>query len=131
MGGTVRRETNGQANLILLCASCHLRVESEREWAREQGLLVRQYATPADVPLTWHGVRVRLHDDGSVEHLKPTPDTPGTCGFPDDPSYAELRARNLLAQSLLNHRTTPEGLSPADVAVVLDALRGQLGAVTS
>lgn len=41
----------------------------------------------------------------------------------DTPTYAELRARNLLAQSLLSHRldTTSE-----DVAAVLAALRGDL-----
>lgn len=123
MGGTVLLDTNGQANLILLCASCHAKVESERDWAREHGLLVRQYATPADVPLTWHGVRVRLHDDGTVQH-QAVKETPGARGVPAEASYAELRARNLLAQSLLNQRTTPEGLSVADVAVVLDTLRG-------
>lgn len=41
-----------------------------------------------------------------------------------DPSYAELRARNLLALALLNHRSTPAGLTSADVTAVQDALRG-------
>jgi hypothetical protein len=40
-----------------------------------------------------------------------------------EPTYAELRARNLLAQSLISHRldTTSE-----DVSAVLAALRGDL-----
>jgi hypothetical protein len=42
-----------------------------------------------------------------------------------DPSYAELRARWLLAQALVNHRATSDGLAPADVDAVRAALAGQ------
>ncbi len=41
-----------------------------------------------------------------------------------EPSYAELRARNLLAQSILNQRATPDGLSRDDAAAVAGALVG-------
>lgn len=40
-----------------------------------------------------------------------------------EPTYAELRARNLLAQSLISHRL--DTTSP-DVTAVLAALRGDL-----
>jgi hypothetical protein len=42
-----------------------------------------------------------------------------------EPDYAELRARNLLALALLNHRTTEAGLTVADVKAVRGALLGQ------
>jgi 5-methylcytosine-specific restriction protein A len=69
MGGSTRTDTNGPANLILLCLPCHSLVESRREWARARGLLVGQSQTPADVPVVWHGVRVLLCDDGRVTPL--------------------------------------------------------------
>jgi 5-methylcytosine-specific restriction protein A len=68
-GGTRRSDANSPANLLLLCLSCHARVESYREWAREVGLLLMQTQTPADCPLWWHGVRVLLDDDGRVTPL--------------------------------------------------------------
>jgi hypothetical protein len=114
MGGTARPDTNGQANLILLCLGCHSRVEAEREWARQHGLLIRQYQTPCEVPLMWHSCRVRLHDDGTVHLLAA-----------EEPTYAELRARLLLAQSLINHRRTADGLSARDAEQVLAALNGR------
>jgi 5-methylcytosine-specific restriction protein A len=112
MGGTVRSDTNSPANLVLLCLSCHARVESQRDWARDRGLLLRQSQTPAEVPLVWHGCHVRLHDDGTVQHE-------------GDPSYAELWARLLLAQSLISHRRSPDGLADADTEQVLAALAGR------
>lgn len=42
---------------------------------------------------------------------------------PDAPSYSDLRARNLLAQSLISHRLDT---SNPDVAAVLAVLRGDL-----
>lgn len=41
-----------------------------------------------------------------------------------EPTYAELRARNLLAQSILNQRATQTGLSKDDAAAVAGALVG-------
>jgi 5-methylcytosine-specific restriction protein A len=125
MGGTVRPETNGQANLILLCARCHSRVESEREWGRFHGLLVRQYQAPADVPLTWHGCCVQLDDDGAVRHLDSGDEPPLISGSSPEPTYAELRARLLLAQSLINQRRTSDGLNATDADVLLGALTGR------
>jgi 5-methylcytosine-specific restriction protein A len=78
MGGTVRSDTNSPANLVLLCLSCHARVESQRDWARDRGLLLRQSQTPAEVPLVWHGCRVLLGDGGWVFPL------PGACPVPGD-----------------------------------------------
>jgi hypothetical protein len=42
-----------------------------------------------------------------------------------EPGYAELRARCLLAQALINHRATEDGLTAADVEAVRGALAGQ------
>lgn len=42
-----------------------------------------------------------------------------------EPDLAELRARNLLALALINHRRTDEGLSHADVDALVGALTGQ------
>lgn len=188
IGGTRREDTNGQANLILLCAGCHAKVESQRQWAITRGLLVSQYQTPAEVSLRWHGAWVLLHDDGTIQNLASEPtlisgseaSTTCPCGknAPQDggaegiceccstctadgarmtsrdssvpmaspvasggrtaagsegeagsaatsPSYAELSARLLLGQSLINQRTSPEGLSAADAVAVLAALCGR------
>lgn len=42
---------------------------------------------------------------------------------PSEPTYAELRARILLAQSLISHRLDTEN---PDIAAVLAVLRGDL-----
>lgn len=42
---------------------------------------------------------------------------------PTDPTYSDLRARNILAQSLISHRLDTEN---PDVAAVLAVLRGDL-----
>ncbi|WGL50661.1 hypothetical protein P5P86_11870 [Nocardioides sp. BP30] len=73
MGGTSRPETNGAANLLLLCGSgtsgCHGRIESNRAEAYDQGWLVSQRDDPREVPVSilWCGpdlASVRLDDDG-------------------------------------------------------------------
>ena len=62
-GGTKRPDTNLPSNLLWLCGSgttgCHGWVESHREEAYEHGWLVRQSASPREVP-------VRIHDRGLV-----------------------------------------------------------------
>ena len=60
----------------------------------------------------------------SDKNTAPEPDTLSVVSTPPDPDYAELRARNLLALALLNHRVTTAGLSATDVTAVQDALRG-------
>ncbi|MET1062470.1 MAG: hypothetical protein ABWX71_06205 [Aeromicrobium sp.] len=55
MGGSSRPELNTPANLIMLCGSgttgCHGRVESRREQAYAEGLLLHDGADPATVPV--------------------------------------------------------------------------------
>jgi hypothetical protein len=55
MGGTSRPESNGPANLLLLCGSgttgCHGRIESNRSEAYEKGWLVGQVNDPREVPV--------------------------------------------------------------------------------
>jgi len=43
-----------------------------------------------------------------------------------EPTRAEWRAAVLLAQSVISHRQTADGLTAQDVAVVQDVLRGTL-----
>lgn len=58
MGGSSRPELNTPANLILLCGSgttgCHGRIESHREQAYAEGLLLHDGADPAAVPVLLH-----------------------------------------------------------------------------
>ena len=53
MGGTVRPETNLASNGLAACRTCHLRCESMRNWARENGFVLLQGDNPADVPVFW------------------------------------------------------------------------------
>lgn len=39
-GGTWLASSTSPANLLAVCDPCHLRIESERTWALEQGLLL-------------------------------------------------------------------------------------------
>jgi 5-methylcytosine-specific restriction enzyme A len=71
MGSTRRPESNGPANLLLLCDACHRGVESYRALALADGLLVRQSHDPAAVPVRYRGAPVLLHPDGT---LTPTED---------------------------------------------------------
>lgn len=69
-GGSRRADTNLPANLVTLCGhatssdGCHYWAEKNRDDARSVGLLVRQGARPASVPvLTWRGLLL-LDDSG-------------------------------------------------------------------
>lgn len=69
MGGSSRPELNTPANLILLCGSgttgCHGRVESHREQAYGEGLLLREGQDPAAVPVLLAIDLVYLAVDGT------------------------------------------------------------------
>ena len=58
-GGSKRADTNVPSNLLGLGVRCHQHVESHREEAYSHGWLVRQSASPREVP-------VRIHDRGLV-----------------------------------------------------------------
>lgn len=58
-GGSRRPDTNLPSNLLGLGVNCHTHVESHREEAYENGWLVRQSASPREVPVV-------IHDRGSV-----------------------------------------------------------------
>jgi hypothetical protein len=71
-----RWDTNLPSNGVALCAGfgndCHGWVESNREQARESGLLLKQFQTPSAVSVQlWNGTWF-LCDDGSVV---PAPET--------------------------------------------------------
>lgn len=68
MGGSRDPQTNSPANLILLHPDCHSWVESRREEALEQGLLVPQGRNPAEwaIDHAVHGICYLL-DDGTWE----------------------------------------------------------------
>lgn len=68
-GGTRRPETNGPANLVVVCLEHHVWLEKNRDLARQRGYLVRQHVDPADVPLVHCGEWVYLTDDGGVVPL--------------------------------------------------------------
>ncbi len=70
MGGTSKESINYLSNLLLLCESCHLRVESHRTDALDRGLLVSQHAAdPAAVPVAYRGAVVLLGNDGTVTEV--------------------------------------------------------------
>lgn len=64
MGGSRRPELNTPANLILVCGSgttgCHGRIESNREQAYAEGLLLHDGADPAAVPVLLHTIPGRF-----------------------------------------------------------------------
>jgi hypothetical protein len=64
-----RPDTNMPANLVLLCGSgstgCHGWVHGHVAEARELGLIVSQWATPADIPITLTTGVVLLDDYGN------------------------------------------------------------------
>jgi hypothetical protein len=75
MGGTIRPDVHDLCNLILAeghgTVGAHWWVESNRDAARERGLLVPQITDPASVPVTlWSGRRVML-DPVSPLYLPP------------------------------------------------------------
>lgn len=60
MGGTRREATNYADNGLAACGACHHIVETRREWAYENGFLVRQADDPASVAVWWRQTTVRL-----------------------------------------------------------------------
>ena len=62
-------DTNSPANLVTLCHTHHLQVESHREDALEAGWLVRQGHDPALTPVIYHGRHVLLTHDGQIEDV--------------------------------------------------------------
>lgn len=69
MGGSKSPETNGAANLLVLCGSgttgCHGIVESNREDAMQSGLILRQSQTPSEVAVLINGGWFMLDNDGN------------------------------------------------------------------
>lgn len=65
-GGTKREDTNLPSNAGLLCGDCHRWVESHRTDALNEGWLVRQHHTPADIPVQYRGTPVWLDDFGNL-----------------------------------------------------------------
>ena len=67
LGGSRRPEINSPANLVLVCAVCHARIESHRDEAREDGWLVRQGHDPALTPIPGPEGWVLLTHDGQIQ----------------------------------------------------------------
>ena len=61
-GGTRDAAINDLSNLVLLCQADHHYVEMNREWAYEQGWLVRSWADPAYQPVRIQGSWIRLSE---------------------------------------------------------------------
>lgn len=68
MGGSKDVGTNGLANLVAACRTCHDDIESNRSRALVEGWLVPQGRDPRSVPVLsrLHGGWVLLSDDGTV-----------------------------------------------------------------
>lgn len=65
MGGSSDPMTRNVTNGLLVCHSCHARIESEREWALDRGFLVKQGTSPATVSVRlWNAHPVLLTHDG-------------------------------------------------------------------
>lgn len=77
-GGTSEARAGYPSNGIALCRPCHDWVESHRAQALDLGLLVRQGADPAEVPvwllLPYGRHWYRLLDTGDVEWAHDVPD---------------------------------------------------------
>ena len=69
MGGTKNKKSEKPSNIILLCGSgttgCHGRVESMRDWSRDNGILVCQSDDPLQVKIKLLVGWCHLLDDGS------------------------------------------------------------------
>lgn len=74
MGGDKRPATSAVSNALLLCGSgvtgCHGRIESDRNWARDEGLLLRPDEDPTAVPVNLRLGRVQLTDWGGYVHVE-------------------------------------------------------------
>ena len=66
MGGSRQDDTNSPANLLHICAPCHARIESHRNWALVNGWLLQQHQNPARVPVVLRHGSVLLDDAGEV-----------------------------------------------------------------
>ena len=66
MGSTKRPNTNLPANGLNLCRDCHSDIEAHRHNARAYGWLLRQNQEPAEVPVLYRGIWVRLDDLGNL-----------------------------------------------------------------
>lgn len=76
MGGSRDPETNGPANLVLVCGSattgCHGYIEQHREHSRRRGFTLLQAQIPTRVALQdWAGLWWWLNDDGSRVAVTP------------------------------------------------------------
>lgn len=69
LGGSSWSGINLPSNLLTLCRMHHDYIESHRQWALDNGLLVRQSKDPARIPVTLSIGRVYLTADG--EYRKP------------------------------------------------------------
>jgi 5-methylcytosine-specific restriction protein A len=71
MGGSRDQRLNLPSNIVLLCGSgtegCHGHIESHRETAREDGLLLRRIDDPAEVPIKLCHGTVLLDDVGGMQ----------------------------------------------------------------
>jgi hypothetical protein len=66
-GGTRRAETNYPSNALMLCAACHLVVETGRSESYRKGWVVRQQGDPAEVPVRYRDGQVYLlANDGGM-----------------------------------------------------------------
>lgn len=68
MGGSRKKDTNSPANLLYICAPCHIAIESFRAVARARGLLISQHNTdPVSHIGVWRrGELVLLDDFGGI-----------------------------------------------------------------
>lgn len=66
MGGSTDPMTGHVTNGLLLCPTCHVKIESHRDWALDRGFLVHQGQNPATVPVRlWNSFDVYLLLDGT------------------------------------------------------------------
>lgn len=72
MGGSRRPDTNLPSSGLLLCGMDHVRVESHRALAFDNGWLVRQSQTPREVQVLRRGFWVYLDDVGGFTYSERT-----------------------------------------------------------
>lgn len=64
-GGSRLGWVHAASNLLALCRADHNRIESQRLWATELGLLVPSWGDPKAIPADCRHGRVLLDDDGT------------------------------------------------------------------
>jgi 5-methylcytosine-specific restriction enzyme A len=73
-GGSSRPEVNHASNLVLLCADCHLHVESKRLEAVGEGFLIPDGLHPLNVPVRlFYGLHKLTDDGGTIPLPEPSP----------------------------------------------------------